>query len=312
MIPSPINLLGDSCFFMLTLLTTLSPDTKSPIAEYHRLIYKADSIAAFHKQYEVAANVYEDAFCISSPLQHDVLNLALIYYLSGDSVSAASYIKSCYLNPKKVDIVNTAFYRGIELDLAERIKFRNLYHSSWNRTEWKRRKKLPGSKFLASLYRSDQFYRKWYIPFFLNRDNHNFKKLVKYVEQNGVPGIQSNIDTYFVREGLDYFSYILNHYLGYPKFINGFERIYPHIITALNKGDLYPYTISILTDKYLWYKYDHQIFGDLFFILDIDDLGIVTFSTRILPFCVTPEKRDSLRSNFLLRPYSHSLKLYGF
>jgi hypothetical protein len=309
MIPSPINLIGDSCFFMLTLLTTLSPDTKSPIAEYHRLIYKADSIVVFHKQYEVAAKVYEDAFCISSPLQHDVLNLALLYYLSGDSVSAASYTKSCYLNPKKVDIVNTAFYRGIELDSAERIKFKNLYHSSWNRTEWKRRKKLPGSRFLASLYRSDQFYRKWYVPFFLNRDNHNFKRLVKYVEQNGVPGIQSNIDTYFLRDGLDYFSYILNHYLGYPKFIKGFERIYPHIITALNQGELYPYTLGILTDKYLFYKYKHLIFGELFFISYINK--VETYSTKNLPFCVTIEKRDSLRSNFLLRPYTHTLKLRG-
>lgn len=311
MIPFPFNLLGGSWFTILALLTTISPDTKSPIAEYHRLIYKADSIAVFHKQYGEAAKVYEDAFCIYTPLQHDLLSLALLYYLSGDSVSAARNTKSCYLNPKKINIGNVAYYMGIKLESAESTKFTNLYHSLWNRTEWKRRKKLPGSRFLASLYRSDQFYRKWYIPFFLNRDDHNFNKLIKYVEQNGVPGIRSNIDTYFLREGLDHFSYILNHYLGSPKFIDGWVRIYPHIITALNQGELYPYTLAILTDKHLFYKDKYQIFGAMVFIAHFDSIGMPIYSSKILPFCVTPEKRDSLRSNFLLRPYTHSLKIRG-
>jgi len=309
--PLQIKLLSH---MFIALISAMTPDQESPIASYHNRIYEADSLVIFHKDYALAVYGYKEAFQISEPFQYDILNLALLCFLSGDTAQAETYIKSCYLDPRKLNLYENAYTLGIEWEESQYNKFTSLYKASWNRDEWKRRKKLPGSRFLKTLYRKDQFYRKRLIPFFLNRnrDKNNFNTLVKYVEQNGVPGVRSSMDTYFLREGLDYFSYILNHNLGRPYFIDGWVRLYPHLITALNQGEIYPYTLPFLMDKFLWIHNDNQIFGMMNLISHFDNKGLPVYSTRKMDLCVTEEKRDSLRSDFFVRPALHSLKVKKF
>lgn len=296
------------CLELLAILTMVNNGENAAYHKYHNLIYSGDSVFLFDKNYRESARYYEKAFLLAEPLQHDLLSLSSIYLGGKDTFSFRNVISLCYLKPKNV--LNSTFFASREFEPENIEFFKQEYKLNWNKSEWKRRKRLKSVKYFRRLYLADQFFRVIPFIFKLNRDKRNFNKLYEYVIRNGVPGIRNSMDTYFVRDGLSEFSYILNHAVGYPWFYERFKNMLPILIASVEKGELYPYTIGILIDKYLFYQTQYQLIGELNIIGNFDSNGYAVYS-RSAPFCVSKMERDNIRYKLLMRPYSQLMQIRG-